>query len=187
MGSWRAATPPDFRFAVKGQRGATVRALLADAPGSVAWLLESMRPFGAQLGTVLYRVPADIRRDDAALAGLLAVWPREVPLTMEFQDPTWLVDEVLDPLRSHGVVLCATDLDDADPPSLHLTGPFLYLRLRRATYSEQALAEWAARIVPFLEAGHDVFAFFKHDEAGDAPRLARGLMTATDAILATGR
>ena len=99
MRSWLAATPSDFRFSVKGQRGATMRALLVDAPGSVAWLLDAIRPFGDRLGTVLFRVPADVQRDDARLAALLDAWPADVPLTMEFQDPSWLVDEILDPLR----------------------------------------------------------------------------------------
>jgi uncharacterized protein YecE (DUF72 family) len=103
---------------------------------------------------------------------------------MEFQDPSWLVDEVLDPLREHGAAVCATDLDELlEPPSLHLTAPFLYLRLRRSSYADPELEAWAARIVPFLEAGHDVFAFFKHDEVGTAPGLARGLREQTDRLL----
>ena len=28
------------------------------------------------------------------LAALLAAWPRDLPLTLEFQDPSWHVDEV---------------------------------------------------------------------------------------------
>ena len=161
-----------------------MRALLADAPGSVAWLLESIRSFGPQLGTVLYRVPANIPRDNARLAALLAAWPREVPLTMEFQDASWLVDEVLDSLREAGVALCATDLEESpEPPPLHLTGSFLYLRLRRTTYADEDLRDWAARIAPFVEAGHDAFVFFKHDEAGNAPSLAHGLTAATHAVM----
>ena len=161
-----------------------MRALLQDAAGSVAWLVESMRLFGDQLGTVLYRVPADVKRNDEALAALIAAWPRDVPLTMEFQDPSWLIDEVLDPLRAFGAAVCATDLDEnAEPPSLHLTASFLYVRLRRTSYSEADLATWAARLAPFLDAGHDVFAFFKHDDVGNATRYAHGLMKATHRIL----
>ena len=186
--SWLASTPSDFRFSVKGQRGATIRALLQDAPGSVAWLMESIRPFGERLGTVLYRVPADVRRNDERLRALLAAWPQDVPLTMEFQDASWLMDEVLDALREHRAVLCATDFDEhPEPPPLYLTGAFLYLRLRRTTYPEHELAAWAARIAPFLHAGHDVYAFFKHDETGAATRFADSLMAATAGIMAESR
>ena len=183
--AWLASTPPEFRFSVKGQRGATMRALLVDAPGSVAWLVESIRPFGDRLGTVLFRVPGDVPRNDTGLAALLDAWPPDVPLTMEFQDASWLVDEVLDPLRGRGIVLCATDLDDlTEPPSLFLTGSFLYLRLRRTTYADEELRAWAARVAPFLSAGHDVYVFFKHDEAGDAPRLAAQFTAAVESALA---
>jgi uncharacterized protein YecE (DUF72 family) len=162
-----------------------MRALLQDAPGSVAWLIESIRPFGERLGTVLYRVPADVKRNDDRLAALLDAWPGDIPLTMEFQDPSWLVDEVLRPLADNGVALCATDLDDdLEPPTLRVTAPFLYVRLRRTTYDAASLSAWAARVAPFLEAGHDVFAFFKHDETGDATRLAHDLIAATDRRLA---
>jgi uncharacterized protein YecE (DUF72 family) len=182
---WLAATPPEFRFSVKGQRGATMRALMTDPEGSVPWLLDSMRPFGERLGTVLYRVPDNVKRDDARLAALLAVWPADVPLTMEFQDPSWFVDEVLDPLREHGIAICATDLDDLEePPMLHLTGPFLYLRLRRTSYDEAELVAWAARVTPFLDAGHDVYVFFRHDETGRATEFARGFSAAVDQAFA---
>ncbi len=176
VASWLAATPPEFRFSVKGQRGATMRALLIDAPGSVEWLLESLRPFGERLGTVLFRVPENVTRNDERLAALLEAWPPDVPLTMEFQHDSWLVDEVIDPLRRRNVALCATDLDELpEPPTIRLTAGFLYLRLRRTTYEPADIEAWAGRIAPFLEAGHDVFAFFKHDEHGGATRLALDL------------
>ena len=177
--SWLAATPPEFRFAVKGQRGATMRALLQDAPGSVAWLTESIRPFGERLGTVLYRVPEDVQRTDERLAALLDAWPRDLPLTMEFQHPSWLIDEVFDLLRQHGATVCATELDtDPEPPTLRLTGRFLYVRLRRSTYTEAEIEAWAMRFVPFLDAGHDVFVFFRHDDEGLAPGRAMTLRAA---------
>jgi uncharacterized protein YecE (DUF72 family) len=156
-----------------------MRALLQDAPGSVAWLTESIRPFGERLGTVLYRVPENVHRADERLAALLEAWPRDVPLTMEFQDNSWLVDEVFDLLQSRDATVCATELDeDPEPPMLRLTGRFLYVRLRRTTYTEPEIDAWARRFVPFLDAGHDVFAFFRHDDEGLAPGRAIQLQAA---------
>ena len=184
MRSWLASTPEDFRFSVKGQRGATMRALMTDAPGSVEWLVESIRPFGERLGAVLYRIPENVVRNDERLAALLAAWPQDVPLTMEFQDPSWLVDEVLDALRAHGATLCATELDESpEPPSIHLTGPYLYVRLRRTSYADQEIDAWAARLTPFLVAGHDAFALFRHDETGEGPIRALALQAAVERLL----
>jgi uncharacterized protein YecE (DUF72 family) len=68
-----------------------------------------------------------------------------------------------------GAVLCATDLDELpEPPTIRRTGGFLYLRLRRTSYDEAALAGWAARIEPFLAAGDNAFVFFRHDADGES-------------------
>jgi uncharacterized protein YecE (DUF72 family) len=222
---WVAATPPDFRFAVKAQRSSAIRGLFASPEESVAWLTEPLAEFGDRLGAVLYRVPGEIRRDgrwvdgdaglaDARLGALLAAWPRDIPLVVEFQDPTWHVDETFALLRAAGAVLCITELppegdeeargearggarggaravpedstsppvsarppatSDAgppEPPIVRRTGAFLYLRLRLHDYDDDSLAAWAARIEPFLTAGDDVFAFFRHDPVGRAAELA---------------
>jgi uncharacterized protein YecE (DUF72 family) len=164
---WLAATPPTFRFAVKAQRGSSWRALGVDPGTSVPWLTTPLRRFGERLGTVLFRVPVEIERDDARLAALLDCWPRDVPLTLEFQHPSWHVDETFGALVKVGAVLCVTDLDDLDePPTIRRTGRFLYLRLRRTGYDETELAAWAARLEPFLAAGDNAFVFFRHDADG---------------------
>jgi uncharacterized protein YecE (DUF72 family) len=167
IGAWLAATPPDFRFAVKAQRGGSIRSLVADPAASIAWLTPPYRHFGDRLGSVLFRIPGDIPRNDDRLARLLDAWPGDLPLTVECQDPSWHVDEVLDLLRAAGAAWCTTELDEnAEPPPVHVTGRQLYLRLRRTAYEPEHLAAWAARLVPFLAAGHDVFVFFRHDEDG---------------------
>src|SRR5204863_453021 len=82
---------------------------------------------------------------------LLDGWPRDVPLVVECQDPTWHVDEVLGLLRGAGAAWCTTELDeDAEPPPVHVTGDRLYLRLRRTAYDRDELGAWAKRIVPFI-------------------------------------
>ncbi len=131
------------------------------------WLTGPYRRFGQRLGTVLFRVPEEIKRDDGRLAALIEQWPRDLPLTFEFQDPSWHVDETFASLASIGAALCATDLDElAEPPTVRRTGRFLYLRLRRTAYDETGLEAWAARIEPFLAAGDDAFVFFRHDADG---------------------
>jgi hypothetical protein len=86
IAGWLAATPGDFRFAVKAQRGGSFRALQVDPATSVPWLTDPYRAFGERLGTVLFRVPDGVGRNDARLGALLDAWPRDLPLTVEFQD-----------------------------------------------------------------------------------------------------
>jgi uncharacterized protein YecE (DUF72 family) len=171
--AWLAATPAGFRFAVKAQRGGSYRSLLVDPIASVPWLTEPLRRFEDRLGTVLFRVHDGVKRDDARLAAFLEVWPRDLPLTMEFQDPTWSVDEVFAALSERSVAICATEMpDDAEPPTLRRTGRFLYLRLRRHDYSPAELATWADRLEPFVADGLDAYVFFRHDDVGRGAELA---------------
>jgi uncharacterized protein YecE (DUF72 family) len=183
VAAWVGATPADFRFAVKAQRGGSFRALQVDPTTSVPWLTGPYRAFGERLGTVLYRVPDAMRRDDAKLAALLAAWPNDLPLTMEFQDPSWHVDETFAALAGIGAALCATELpEDPEPPVIRRTGSFLYLRLRRNDYSESELMAWAERLEPFLSAGDDAYVFFRHDEVGRGPELALALVEAVGTL-----
>ena len=115
-----------------------------------------------------------------------------IPLVVELQDRSWHVDETFAALRAAGPTLCTTELppegdegatagcrptgDGAaaqpEPPIVRRTGSFLYLRLRRHDYTAEEVEAWAQRIEPFLAAGDDVYAFFRHDPVGRAGELA---------------
>jgi uncharacterized protein YecE (DUF72 family) len=185
VAGWLTATPSDFRFSVKAQRGGSFRALQVDPAASVPWLTGPYRAFGDRLGTVLLRVPEGVKRDDARLADLLGAWPSDLPLTMEFQEPSWHVDETFEALARVHAALCTTELpEDSGPPTIRRTGPFLYLRLRRHEYEPAELDAWADRLEPFLAAGDDAYVFFRHDEVGRGPELARALAEAVERRLA---
>lgn len=179
--------PASFRFVVKAQRGASVRALYADPGESIPWLTESLPAFGERLGAVLFRVPGEVARNDDRLGAMLAAWPRSIPLVLEAQHPSWRVDETFAALRAAGAVLCTTDLDeDADAPDIRRTGQFLYLRLRRTGYDGPALDAWARRLVPFLDDGMDTYVLFRHDEDGTSALHAEGFAARVERVQASG-
>jgi uncharacterized protein YecE (DUF72 family) len=184
--AWISAVPEAFRFVVKGQRGSTFRALYGDSVEALTWLTEPLPAFGERLGAVLFRVDQRVQRDDAALARVLGAWPATIPLVLEFQHPSWHVDETFAGLRAAGAVLCATDLDELDEPStIRRTGAFLYLRLRRSAYTDHDLDAWAARVAPFIADGASAFVIFRHDEDGTSALRAE---TFPDRVLrAVGR
>jgi len=188
IAGWLAATPPGFRFAVKAQKGGSWRAIRMDPTESVPWLTTPLRAFGERLGTVLFRVPDGVPRDDERLAAVLEVWPRELPLAMEFQDASWHVDETFAALRAAGAALVTTDLpEDPEPPTIRRTGSLLYLRLRRADYPADELRRWLDRLEPFLADGVDALVYFRHDDVGRGAELALELAAMATAVgLAAG-
>lgn len=181
VAAWLAATPPRFRFAVKAQRGASFRSLGGDAAASVPWLTGPLRAFGDRLGAVLFRIPDNVHVDAGRLQALLDAWPRDIPLVVEPQHSSWRDDDVQARLAAAGAVLCATDLPDEDAPTIRVTGPFLYLRLRRHEYDGAALDAWARPLAPFLGSGRDAFVYFRHDEVGRATEFATALIDAVRA------
>jgi uncharacterized protein YecE (DUF72 family) len=106
---------------------------------------------------------------------MLDAWPTDIPLIAEFQHASWHDDEVYELLRSHGTALCATDLDDRDPPDLRLTGSAIYLRLRRTHYTDHELKHWADRLAAFLDGGTDCYVFVRHDETGESALRAMAI------------
>lgn len=173
--AWAARTPPHFRFSVKLLRTGVLRAYSGNPLGTFEWLAAPLVSFGDRLGMALLRIPADRPRDDARLEALLAAWPHRVPLALELQDAAWQVDEVFEIAGAAGAVVVCTETDDAPDPPLTITGPFVYLRLRRERYGTADLDAWAARLEPFLADGRDAFVFFRHDEHGATPGLAAAL------------
>jgi uncharacterized protein YecE (DUF72 family) len=183
IASWLAATPEDFRFVVKAQRGGSWRAIRQPDPAeTVDWLTTPHRLFGDRLGCVLFRVDASIKRDDDALGRLVGAWPRDIPVAFELQDASWEMDEVHAILREGGAALVATDVDGAQEPPLRRVGAFLYLRLRRTTMTDTDVEAWARRLAPFLEDGMDAYVFFRHDEDGASALRAEALRAALPGV-----
>ena len=184
VAKWLRETPEGFRFCPKAQRGTTWRAWSGGDPSeSLAWLTESLDVFGERLGCVLMSVLGSLERDDEMLERVLTAWPSDVPLALELPHPTWADDEVHARLDDHGVALVATDWDDRDEPDLRRIGRFIYLRLRRTSYSSADVDRWAQRLEPFLADGMDAFVFFRHDDDGEMALQAERLLDAVRAVM----
>lgn len=145
---WGAAVPDGFTFAVK----APPRAL-----SDVATLEERVRQLGDRLGPV--RVVVEAPRDDGMLALLLG--STNLRLALDLRHESWDGVDVLPAVRVNDWAAAA---------------PFRYLRFREPPHSDGELADLAARIDPLLAGGVDVFAYFRHEEAPDAPAYAARLL-----------
>jgi uncharacterized protein YecE (DUF72 family) len=169
IAAWRDATPPDFLFALKASQQITHYRQLRDPADTLPLFFDRARPLGDRLGPILFQTPPWLKRDDDRLAGFLASLPRDVRCALEVRNPSWYVDDVLELLRTAGVAIVHAEGEKAPSPveTLGTTAPFAYARLRkREGYTDDEVDAWSERLRPMLEAGKDVYAYFRHDDTG---------------------
>jgi uncharacterized protein YecE (DUF72 family) len=169
--TWKAETPETFRFTLKANQRITHFRRLADVDEDVRDFLERARPLGERLGTVLYQCPPTLKYDRGLIESFVGYLPPEPRAAMEFRHASWV--QARDLLLDQGVAWCVAETDENDPGADDLSWePFGFLRLRKTTYTKEELNGWAARIGNALEAGNDVYCYFKHEDEGASPRMA---------------
>jgi uncharacterized protein YecE (DUF72 family) len=171
---WARQTPPSFRFALKAPQRITHQLRLLDAGEVTRRFCEVARRLGRKLGPLLFQLPPHLRLDAPRLGAFLAELPPGVEPAFEFRSDTWFNDRTYALLAEHRAALCIADAETLSTPPV-ATAPFGYLRLRRDDYSDADLDRWAARVRD-IGRWKTVYVYFKHEEAGRGPALARALL-----------
>ncbi len=187
--AWLAATPPTFRFTVKAQRGGSFRTMTGrpDRERPVADRAVP-RVRGAARARSCFASRTAASATTTGWRRCSAAWPRDLPLTMEFQDPSWHVDETFAALAAAGAALCTTELPE-DATRRRSGGPARSCTCACAatTTRPTRLDAWATRLEPFLAAGDDAFVFFRHDEVGSRTGAGAALAEAVAAAHLSAR
>ena len=116
-----------------------------------------------------------MKRDDERLSTFLQSAPDDMRYAFEFRNDAWLVDEVYDILRAHDAALVIAHDEESETP-LIATASWGYARLRKVAYEPGEVAGWAARLKG--QPWKDLFVFFKHEDGGTGPGLAREFIAA---------
>jgi len=168
---WADAVPADFQFILKAPKQITHLHGLKDAGTLVSQLLSVAGALAEHQGPLLFQLPPAAKKDVARLRAFLALLPLPCRATFEFRHSSWFDDEVLGLLRDHRAALCVADAEgDLEVPWV-ATADWGYLRLRRSDYGDAELQTWVKRVQE--QRWRDVFVFFKHEDAGKGPRLAK--------------
>ena len=174
IAGWDAETPAGFTFALKAPKRITHDARLKDVDEPLRYFLDAARPLGPKLGPLLFQLPPFFKQDLGRLSDLLVLLPAGLRCAFEFRHGSWFADPVYERLRARNAALCIADTEKGTTP-LVATADFGYFRLRDEGYSTDDLKEWS-RTVRRLGAGwRDSFIYFKHEESGIGPTLAREL------------
>ena len=175
IAGWDAQTPPGFCFALKAPQRITHFARLRDVDEPLRYFLDTVRALGPKLGPVLFQLPPNFARDLGRLGDLLVQLPRGLCAAFEFRHPSWLADDVYERLRAGNAALCIADSDTGRTP-LVATADWGYLRLRDEGYTPKDLETWGRTVQDFGAGWRDAFVYFKHEESGIGPALARDLV-----------
>jgi uncharacterized protein YecE (DUF72 family) len=173
--NWRARAAEGFVFTLKASQRITHWKKLKDVGEDVRDFVERGKLLGDRFGCVLFQCPPSLPYDSGLLDGFLATLPADGPsYAMEFRHDSWA--EARDRLLEAGVAWCVAETDEKDVgPEAMSWDPVGYLRLRKTEYSDEELKEWAGRIGPALGAGARVFCYFKHEDEGASPKMAKRL------------
>ncbi len=170
LDGWAEQVPEGFSFVLKASRRITHQKRLRNAETELAYLLDSASVLGDKLGPVLFQLPPFLRRDLPRFVDFLDLLPAGSRAAFEFRHPSWFDQPVLEELRLRNLAVVVADTgSETDPPRL-ATADYGYLRLRRPEYGKADLEEWIDWAAQ--QAWTEVYAFFKHEDAGAGPRLA---------------
>jgi uncharacterized protein YecE (DUF72 family) len=169
--TWAAEVPADFKFVLKASQKITHFQRLKDVRDSVEYLLNVATTLKERLGPLLFQLPPNLQKDVTRLREFLMLLPRQSRAAFEFRHQSWFDEEVFGVLREFQAVLCIAEAEnDLEIPFVS-TADWGYLRLRRPDYGDAELKAWVDRVRH--PGWTDTFVFFKHEDEGKGPQMAK--------------
>jgi uncharacterized protein YecE (DUF72 family) len=173
---WAAQTPSPYKLTLKAPRRMTHDNRLRNCGELVSVFCGVAGTLGDKLGALLFQLPPNFKKDLAVFDAFLGDLPPKVRAAFEFRHASWLDDEVFERLAARNLALCVADSEKMSTPVM-ITADYAYFRLRDEGYTVDDVKRWAETIARNAVACRDVFVYFKHEEEGKGPELARQLMT----------
>lgn len=173
---WRSRAGEGFKLTLKAPRRITHTKRLKDVQDEVDDFIRTAKGLGDRLGAILFQCPPNLHYDKELLEGFLATLPPVADFACEFRHESWKAPEVAELLEDSGVALCGAETDDAELDAVPVTAGHSYLRLRKTDYTDDEVAAWKKRIDEVRDSGHNVYAYFKHEEGTRSPRYAQALL-----------
>jgi len=172
VAGWASTAPAGFTYVLKAPQRITHFARLRGVDEPLRYFCDTARSLGDKLGPLLFQLPPDFKKATDRLGELLSILPNGFRVAFEFRHESWFDDEVYTLLRSHNASLCIADTEEGTTPAV-ATADFGYLRLRAVEYSDDDLQRWIATIDRVGSGWSEAYVFFKHEDSGTGPALAR--------------
>jgi uncharacterized protein YecE (DUF72 family) len=168
---WASEVPAEFQFVLKASQRITHMQRLQGVEDALSYLLDVTASLKQRLGALLFQLPPNLKKDLPRLRDFLVLLPSQYRAAFEFRHRSWFDDEVFELLRQHQAALCIAEAEDDLEVPFVSTADWGYLRLRRPDYSDAELNAWAKRAIE--QDWRNAFVFFKHEDDGKGPEMAR--------------
>lgn len=182
--SWAKRTPNGFRFTAKFPQSITHDRRLVGAGAELADFLDVVRPLreAGKFAAALLQLPPSLPFEPATVRAFYESIPSELPVAVEFREPSWLGEESFALLREFRFAHVVVD-EPLLPVRLEVTAPFSYVRWHGHgpkvwydyRYSEPEIAAWAPKVRELSERTENVYGFFNNHFRGDAAANCRTL------------
>lgn len=175
--TWMAGTPAGFRFTIKAHQVITHIKRLKGTEDFIPRFLGTIEPLAAagKLGPVLFQLPPNLKADLELLRSFLEGLPKRLQAAFEFRHASWFGEGTYATLRERNAALCIAETEEMTTPEA-VTADFIYYRFRKPNYPPDERKAMVDRIEQHLEAGLEVFAYFKHEETPEGAIYARELL-----------
>ena len=162
---WIAGTPDHFLFTAKAHQVITHIKRLKQTDDFLPRFLSTLEPIAnaGKLGPLLFQLPPNMKADAGVLEEFLKILPRGVQSAFEFRNVSWFSDEIFELLKKYNRALCIAETEERVTPDV-VTADFNYYRYRKPTYTGEERAAMVQRMREHIDAGRNVFAYFKHEE-----------------------
>ena len=151
------------------------RRAIAALRGADRTFCDAAGTLGSKLAMLLFQLPPSFKKDMSVLDRFLGSLPPGAHAAFEFRHASWHDSEVFECLRQRGQSLCVADSERLTTP-VEITAPWGYFRLRDEGYGPDDIETWAETIRTSTRECREVFIYFKHEEQGKGPELARALI-----------
>jgi uncharacterized protein YecE (DUF72 family) len=175
LGGWAAQTPSPYKLTLKASRRITHDSRLRNCGDIVRGFCGVAATLGDKLGALLFQLPPNLKCDLELFDGFLQELPPNIRGAFEFRHESWLQDDVFERLACRNLALCVADSEKMSIP-VRVTADYAYFRLRDEGYTPDDIKRWADTIARDTASCRDVFVYFKHEEEGKGPELAKLLM-----------
>jgi uncharacterized protein YecE (DUF72 family) len=177
--NWYAEVPLEFRFTLKLSQRITHFKRLKNVDSEMKFFFESAASLKEKLGPVLVQLPPNFKKDIDVLGQFLETHHKLGMLAFEFRHESWFDDELFELLRRYNAAFSVVEKDEQDNLATprEVTGPFVYMRLRKEEYTDAEMTEWAQWIT---SRGIPVYCYLKHEDR--TPLLARRLLNALASV-----